>query len=218
MYEQRLKQYLPYFLKKDHLNCFEIIPGKGKVMVSAPHSVEQIRNNQVKSGEYQTGAIARILHDILDCPVIVKTRNCNDDANYDPDCDYKRALVSHIRENGIEYLLDLHQLAAGREVLINLGTAGGANLAGQDDITRKATEIFVHSGFSVSIDHPFGAFYPYTVSAYISRTCEIPCLQIEINSKLVNDQHESFNIDSVIEAIAGLIRWLEARSGTGAEK
>ncbi len=78
MYEQQLKQYLPFFLKKDHQQCYEIFPGKGRVMVSAPHSVEQTRNQALKFGEYQTGVIARILHDLLHCPVIYKTRNCND--------------------------------------------------------------------------------------------------------------------------------------------
>lgn len=31
-------------------------------------------------------------------------------------------------------------------------------------------------------------------------------MKIEINSRLVNDQYESFNIDGVIEALTGLIR------------
>ena len=59
---------------------FEILQGKGFVMLSAPHGVEHTR---VRVGqnlpEVQTSDLARDLHRSLHCPVIIKTKSNDDD-------------------------------------------------------------------------------------------------------------------------------------------
>ena len=92
------KNYEQYF-ETEKENSFELLAGKGKIIVSAPHSVEQTRQGKKKYAEPQTGAIAKLLHDNLGIPVIYKTKNCGDDANFDEASPYKDALVDYIKEN-----------------------------------------------------------------------------------------------------------------------
>ena len=53
---------------------FEILQGKGFVMLSAPHGVEHTRAGRVKPAEVQTSDLARDLHRSLHCPVIIRRR------------------------------------------------------------------------------------------------------------------------------------------------
>ncbi len=181
-----------------------LLPGEGPVMLSSPHSVAQWRNGADKVAEPQTGALACLLSEDLGCPAMVKTACCRDDANYDPVSPYKEDLVAYVKEKGIRFLIDLHQLASFREEGINLGTAGMKNLS-EPRYLALAQEAFASQGLGpVTVDTPFGAFYPYTVSSYLADACGISCLQIEINSSLLRG--EGSRPERVYEALADLIR------------
>lgn len=194
---------------------FVIKHGAGKIMFSAPHSVEQIREGRVKYAEPQTGLLVEMLHETLGCPIIRKTANFNDDANYDPVSDYKTALAEYVNENHIAFLADLHQLAPSRDVMINFGTGNYENI---DD--AQLLNIFV-STFqenrvgSIQIDEPFAASYAHTVSATIHRECKIPCLQIEINSRLVKEKFDEFALEAVYKALCECYLKLEQIYGRG---
>ena len=62
---------------------FDILKGKEKVFLSAPHSVRQLRNGIIKGKDSCTGTIAITLQKAINCYCIYKTKNCDDDANYD---------------------------------------------------------------------------------------------------------------------------------------
>ena len=73
-YSTLLKKNLKIFYNKNNKNSFELLEGCGSVIVSAPHSVEQIRNGKIKFAEYQTGAITRILHEKIGCRSSIKQK------------------------------------------------------------------------------------------------------------------------------------------------
>lgn len=89
---------------------FALLPGTSSVMVSAPHSVSQWRNGVVKVAENSTGALAILAHERLGCPIIFKTANARDDANYDAKSPYRDALAAYVESHDVKLLLDLHQL------------------------------------------------------------------------------------------------------------
>lgn len=162
-----------------------ILNGDKKIMFSAPHAVEQTRDGKIKFAEKETGEIAIALNK-LGYPCIVKTQNIGDDANFDLNSQYKRDLVKYIRENNILALIDLHQLSPMREQLICLGTGGEdcLNLLGSHDKAKKIQRHFAKFFHNVSLNEPFAAKGDGTISRYISKNCKIPCIQVEINSKL----------------------------------
>jgi hypothetical protein len=208
-YSTLLKKNLKIFYNKNNKNSFELLEGCGSVIVSAPHSVEQIRNGKIKFAEYQTGAITRILHEKIGCPVIYKTKNCNDDANYDDKSDYRDFLIQYIKKNDIKLLMDLHQMAPRREMNIDIGTGRGKNILQRYDLLEKIITFFNNNGVkNIMVDEIFDATYKNTVSAHVSSSCSIPCFQIEINSKLVSDKYDEYNIDSIIKSLLQIIEYM----------
>lgn len=198
------QEHVDYF-SREHAHSFELLPGNGCVMVSAPHSVSQLRNGQIKYAEPQTGALAKMLHDALGCPVIYKTQNCGDDANYDAVSSYKQTLTEYIRQNNISFLIDLHQLAATRDVMIDIGTGKLKNIACFDYVNAALRAFSARNLGIVQIDTPFDASCPYTISSFVATACNISCLQIEINSRLLWENESCRQAKEVFYALAELI-------------
>ena len=166
------------------IQSFEILDGRYHVMFSAPHAVEQVRDGQTKVAEYHTGEVARQLQE-LGWACIVKTRNDQDDANYDSVHPYKTSLQAYIREKQIKVLFDLHELSPVREMEICIGTGYGKNLQGEEKVLELVRKAFAANGITaMTVDEPFAASFENTVSAYIARECRIPAVQIEMNAKL----------------------------------
>lgn len=189
-------------MKKYKNQSFIIKHGKGKVMFSAPHFVEQIRNGKIKFSEPQTGLLAEMLHNEFGCPVIIKTLNCGDDANYDAVSDYREALIHYVKENGIELLIDLHQLAPSRKVMINIGTGKGKNIKDAELIDSIISVFEKNNCAPVIEDKPFSASYRHTVSSSVHRECKINCVQIEINSSLLCGKDGEFIPEPVYKALS----------------
>lgn len=180
---------------------FMIKPGSGSVMFSAPHCVEQTRGGQPKCAEPQTGVLAEMLHSELNCPIIRKTSNLGDDANFDAASDYKGTLVRYVKENHIKFLVDLHQLAPSRSVMINFGTGNWNNLSDKHLFNLFLSAFTGRNLGRIQIDEPFGACYEFTVSATVHRECGIPCLQIEMNTRLLSPKHDAGSFEAVYGAL-----------------
>ncbi len=192
---------------ENFINSFEVIEGKGSVIVSAPHSVTQTRDGKIKYAEPETGVLAVLLHDKTGCHVIYKTKNNKDDANYDENSDYKNFLIDYIKKRKeIKFLLDLHQMSPTRENLFCIGTGYGKNLCNNFNIVDNIVNKLNHYGFdNITIDKPFAASYKNTVSSMISRECEIPCIQLEINCKLVCESFKDYCFEKVVLALVEII-------------
>lgn len=195
----------------DNLESFCLLDGESSVIISAPHCVEQTRNGRIKFAEPQTLFIANELHNALSCPIIYKAANRNDDANYDAQCAYKSALAEYVRSHNVRWLLDLHQMASHRENDIDLGTGRGRNFT--DEAALEAISgIFRKFGIEKIVrDHLFSASYPYTVSSYINRYCNIQCLQIEINSSIVYNTSNDEGIQRIINSLKEIVIYLSQR-------
>ncbi len=204
---ETFKKYELFFLEH-HETSYELLEGSGVVMVSAPHSVEQTRNGNIKYAEPQTGVLAKMLHEKLNCPVIYKTSNCNDDANFDEHSLYKNALIEYVTKNNIKFVLDLHQLAPSREVMIDIGTGKFKNIDSIDYVNIVLKAFSKQNIGLIQIDTPFDASYPFTVSSYVSKKCGIPCLQIEMNSNIFFPVNDGVAVEKVFNALCEIIAML----------
>lgn len=200
------KKNVKFFLKK-HEASYEILTGTCPVMISAPHSVSQTRNGKRKPAEPYTGALAKMLHNELSCSVIYKTRNLKDDANYDKNSPYKNDLAEYVQQNGIKCVIDLHQLSDSRNVMIDIGTNRMKNLYNDLKLLNIILEAFSKRNLGIlQIDEPFAASGEYTVSAFISSSCRIPCVQLEINSGLLRPAFFNIKVRKVYEALVEIIQ------------
>lgn len=202
------KRYLEYeegFTRFNELS-FVLEAGEGNVMLSAPHAVEQTRKGRIKYAEPQTGALVKMLRDELKCPIIYKTRNCGDDANFDSTCDYKSAIVEYVQKNEIQLLLDLHQLSPSRELLVDVGTGNMQNVIKREYLDITLQSFFDRGIANVQVDKLFNAKGLNTISSYVARCCNITCLQLEMHSNLVRFGYTESNVEGVYEALKKIIQ------------
>ena len=196
---------LAYFAVPNHPHSFVLLPGRGKVLLSAPHAVLQTRNERVKYAERFTGMLCLLLNEHFGFPVIYKSRHLQDDANHDAVSDYRNALCEHIKQTDIQCLLDLHQLAPEREMDLCICTGKGQNLRGHQPIVSIVEQGFRKHGLpSITIDDPFDASNPCTVSATVARECGIPAVQLEINTRLLMESCPEYRFSAVFDALGDM--------------
>ena len=127
-----IQQILDYFYKQKHENSFEFTLGNTTdILISAPHAVNQTRNEKEKFAEPYTAVIAKLLNKYYGYSIICKTKNIGDDANYDETSSYKDFLLKYCQKYKPILVIDLHGLAKNRDCTINLCTDFGKTL--QDD-------------------------------------------------------------------------------------
>ena len=71
-------------------------------------------------------------------------------------------------------------------------------------------DAFVKRGFApVTVDTPFSASGPHTVSAAVARTCAIPAIQVEMNSRLLMEDDPRERFPAVLDALRDIRRALD---------
>ena len=84
-----LKKSYEKFYNSNNSNSFNLLEEEyGGVIFSCPHAVSQTREGKEKLADIHTGPLGFALNS-LGFSVLVKTKNCGDDANYDMKSDYK---------------------------------------------------------------------------------------------------------------------------------
>ena len=164
---------------------FKYIKGKEKIILSAPHSVSQIRNGRIKGKDIATGAIAISLQKSLNCYCIYKTRNDNDDANYDIEKNpYKDKLLEIIEKENIKFLLDIHGAKASQGFDIDIATNDLKNINGKTEYVTDFINLGKKYGINnITVDKVFKASTLHTIAYTISEKLKIPCLEIELSKE-----------------------------------
>lgn len=190
---------------------FEIIRGKEKIILSAPHSAKHVREDSVRPRETKTGTMVRVLSKKYNTYGIYKNnKDCNNDANWDKNCKYKERIKRIVEKEKIKVLIDFHGMAAHREQDICIGINGGKNIYGNYDIVNSMVDIFHKYGFkNVTIDTPFSAGHKYCVSRYIAEECGILTFQIEINLKYRSALYKEYKkYNDLLKSLEEILKFL----------
>ena len=197
MYHIEYKDFIecskPYLNNKKYKKGHTSILTKSKILISAPHGVEQTRLGKRKCSEKGSARFAIQLQKLLNSNIIIKTLNLYDDANFDLNCGYRKQMNKIIKKKHILILFDIHGLAKHRECDVNLGINFGQNIKSNIFLYENIYNNLVANGFSVFVDTPFSGKYP-TISADFSQRFNIFTLQIEINSAITGHKQ---NIDKL---------------------
>jgi hypothetical protein len=192
---------------------FEIMTGEMPVLISAPHSVTHFRKGQPKQGEFMTGVIARLLQERLNCYCITKIHNDLTDPNFDTEHPYKEAIIRLVVEQGIFFHIDLHIMASERSAAIEIGTGNGRNVFFNNYYEEVFKQDFERQGIGpIIVNELFTGGYKNTVSSTISREAHIPCIQLEINWRLVNPLSHKHQIYEVLDSLTSSINTLRSRT------
>lgn len=201
----KLHNFRREFIKKninfDHVN----LNGNNKVIISAPHGVTQFRQNKIKVREVGSLSTALFLHKATNSYFIAKTRNNNDDANFDERSLYKTDLLKIIRKNKLKYVLDFHGLGEKRDIDINFGTNFGDNIKTNEFQFEKLVKILKDNHFKVTIDDPFTAGKRTISGSVKAKLKNIFTLQIEINCGITNRQENYTKYKTLLKIF---INWI----------
>ena len=194
------------FIALEHKESYMVFNGDKNIMLSAPHAVDQLRNDKIKAKESEISAIGLYLAKEYNYPFIIKTHNYDDDANYDLESNYKDELEKQINERNIKCLIDLHQLSSKRTMDINLGINEYLNFP-HKRLIKQIIAIFHKYGIcDVEIDNPFKAGNYRTISNNMHNKTGIDTIQIEVNSRLLNiNDEEKDNTANVASAIKDIL-------------
>ena len=203
------------FAANDYDGCPEVSPdgftwlaAPGRVLLSAPHSVNHQREGRVKLAEPYTGALAYAVWEASGQPVIARTHGPAGDPNWDADSAYKEAIRAAARRGDIRCVVDLHGAALRRGFDVALGTAG-VDLPWLEDVVA----VFDRAGLSrVTVNQPrFNAAHPGTVTWLAGRELHLPALQIELNRFWREPVDRPVEYEQALSALITLVDRLSER-------
>lgn len=203
------------FLKRHENDDHAEIIGRGDILISVPHAVSQVRLGRYKVAEIGSLAVGLQLANGGNFHFICKTKNNNDDANFDLNSFYKDSLRRIINKYAIKYLIDIHGLASYRDCDINLGTHLGKNTASDEGILKDLINKLEVAGFSVSIDQPFMAGSQTIAGAMKNEQDRLWSLQIEINCNITNKRKNFYRMKKLLSV---LNNWLESVEEKGRKR
>lgn len=200
--------------------AFTIEKGKIPVIISAPHSVNQYREGNLKYSDMYTGAMAKYFNEIMGCHIIYLSKNTKIDPNYDDKkvCKYKNTLSDYIEKNDIKFLIDLHASRSEHDYLTELGTIdkNNSSLVGKNYLLPIITNAMENSlknaiketGKGITVNTVFPAANPNTVTNFISSKNKIPCIQFEIN-RLCRNPNKPEYFKQMINGLETIIQEVE---------
>ena len=208
---------------------FVIEEGTIPIMISAPHAINQYREDQVKWADMYTGAIARYLHGVTGCHLIYSCKFSKSDPNFDPPDKniYQRELKKYVEKHKVFFLIDLHGASKDREYAVEMGTAPvqdpvpgviyeeDPSLHEYKTISTIIKSVLEKHFESCDSDRKevwkniiFDAGDQNTVTKYISENTCVPCVQLEIN-RIYRDPQNEEELGALIKGLIELIHLLE---------
>ncbi len=179
---------------------FLYVSGSNEVLLTAPHTMEQVLETGIKLSEPYTKAIALYVAGELGINAFVKVRDTFIDANKDEYEKFKTEQRRIINNKGILLSLDIHGASQDRDFDIELGTVN--NLSADYSTINELKETFQEQGLNVVINDPFkgGA-----VTKNVYGFTDAEAIQIEINRKLRDIE----NIDGLKKVCDALINFIK---------
>ena len=173
------------------------------IIVSAPHTIEQMRDGKTKCAEPETGDLARSLHNHLGCPIICSIET---DKGFCLD-EYVKAIGEYHDRFDLHFLVDLHQMHPDRMELFDIGIGeDGENLLKKKHCIDDVKSCFGQFNDKlVSVNKLFKATAEYTVSHRVAKAYGIPCVQIEINSRILSDPANKAQVLGCLEKMMDVL-------------
>ena len=179
-----------------------IIKGKIPILFSAPHTMEQIREDgSLKYSEPYTKAISLYLNKYYNTYSIIKNHDTGIDSNRDNYDEYNVEMRRLIKDNNIKLVIDLHGSAKERDFDVEFGTLN--NLTADYSTIKELEEAFIENGIdNIKHNDPFkgGAI---TQGLYSIEDIDI--IQLEINGHY-RDPNNLDLLEKLIESLEIFIK------------
>lgn len=182
-------------------NTYIIKTGENLVMFTAPHTMEQQKEEGIKYGETFTKAIAMYVAKYTDSSYLIKLQDTGKDANREVKEDFKDMLLSLVKNNNIKLVIDLHGSKKEREYDVEFGTLN--NLSCDFSTVKELEDAMRENNINnISYNEPFkgGA-----ITKILYDVTDIDIIQLEINQRC----REITNIEKMHNLCNALISFVK---------
>jgi hypothetical protein len=174
------------------------------VLLTAPHSVTQVRNGREKPAEFWSGALTETLGELLEANVVTALSPRTEQGGAASSDVFRNTAEMVLATRDIRLVIDVHGMRADRGIDINVGTAGAAaDLDAIGAFTDVLRRVFV-----VTVDEPFSGHAGMAgfVNSRFGTTTR--ALQLECGVRLRRDVIDEGDLRHLGEAIGHLSRGL----------
>lgn len=181
---------------------YRVLSGNIPVLISAPHSVNQLRGDEVREAEKYTGALARYLSYATGSFAIFQLFT-HADPNFDSDHNYKNGIINLIEVNGIKLLIDIHSSTFKDDTDIDIVTDGRTTLLDKTNIIDDFKKIALKNNVKVDENNIPNKDNENEIISVVSLVCGIPSLRLVINNKklILDNEKVFYNIVNTIREL-----------------
>lgn len=183
---------------------YRVLSGNVPVLLSAPHSVNQIRGEDVRDAEKYTGAFVRYLCNSTSSYGIFQLFT-HADPNTDEECNYKSAIINLINTYDIKLLLDVHASTFNDDTDIDIVTNFRKTLVGMDNLFDKIKELSIKYDVKVDENNSPNKECDNEIISVSSLVCGIPSIRIVINNKKLDILNNESDFEKIVKVIEEFI-------------
>lgn len=182
---------------------YRVLSGSFPVLLSAPHSVNQIRGEDVRKAEKYTGAIVRYLSRLTNSYAIFQMFT-HADPNVDEGHNYKSAVVNLIEAYNLKFFLDIHSSTFMDNTDIDIVTNHHESLCGENSLIEKIMDLGKEYDVLIDEKNSPNSNKKDEIIGVTSLVCGTPSIRIVINNKkldLINNEEKFWKICKFMESL-----------------
>lgn len=189
------------------LEKYRVLNGNIPVLISAPHSVNQFRIDDIRGAEKYTGALARYFNNSIGCYSIFQMFT-HADPNSDKEHMYKNAIINLIENLNIKLLIDIHssEFKEDSKADIDLVTNKRTTLMNDFEIIAEFKDFAKNNNIIVEENNEPNELKENEIIYSASFVGGIPAIRIVINEKSLDintNEEKVVNICKTIEQFIG---------------
>ncbi len=185
---------------------YRVLSGSVPVLLSAPHTVNQIRGDEVRDAEKFTGAFVRYLSSATNSYAIFQIFT-HSDPNTDKENDYKNGVINIINGFNIKLLIDIHSSTFKDDTDIDIVTNNRETLRGMDTLIDKLKELGVKYDVKFDEMNEPNKEKENEIIYASSLLCNIPSIRLVINNKRLNLEEDNLSIKKIEELLEEFISY-----------
>lgn len=183
---------------------YRVLSGKIPVLLSAPHSVNQLRGEEVRPAEKFTGALARYLSNLTDSYAIFQLFT-HADPNNDENHNYKNAVINIVETYNIKLLIDIHSTSFKDDSDIDVVTNLRGTLGKELQLVDKLKLIGLKNDVVIDENNKPNKEVQCEIISVVSLVCGIPAMRIILNSNKIDLEKDSAALQKICDAIEEFI-------------
>ena len=183
---------------------YRVISGSVPVLLSAPHSVKQFREDDIRDAEKYTGSLVRYLSGSTNSFAIFQLFT-HADPNTDNENYYKNGVINIVNEFGIKLLIDIHSSPFKDDTDIDIVTNNRQTLRGHDELINKLEDLGLKYNITFDEMNEPNKEKENEVIFVTSLTCNIPTIRLVINNKRLDIENASEKITNIIKLLEEFI-------------